>query len=263
MRKRQWPPANWWRGEHCGCAYYVVGERPKGAPLPTILLLHELNGISCDLVEWANKLAGSFRVVVPALLHPEGRPGILRGVIAICVRREIHAFATGRTSPVVRRLRALAEDTVPRGESFGVIGMCMSGGFALALAVNPQVQAAVVAQPSLPMARVPIVNLPLPGAAHRARDLGLDPADIDRLQHRAAAAEADGSFAVRAFRFRDDSLSPPERLDTAQNLLGTRVLRTRTLCEPNPRKHSTLTGQHVSWESIAEVIAFLKERLSP
>ncbi|MGH3923829.1 MAG: dienelactone hydrolase family protein, partial [Pseudonocardiaceae bacterium] len=262
MLERRWLPANWWRGEHRGYAYYVVGERPNGVPRPTVLLLHELNGISPDLVEWANKLAGSFRVMVPALLHPEGRPGMLRGVIAICVRREIHTFAIGRTSPVVGRLRALAEDTVPRGESFGVIGMCMSGGFALALAVNPQVRAAVVAQPSLPTVTAPIVHLPLPGAAHRASDLGLDPADVDMLRRRAADAETDGSLAVRAFRFRDDSLSPPERLDAACNLLGTRVLRVRTLCEPDPSKHSTLTGQHASHEAVTEVIEFLKERLS-
>lgn len=263
MGKRRWLPANWWRGEHGGYAYYVVGQDPNGAPRPTVLLLHELNGISPELVEWANNLADSFRVVVPALLHPEGRPGIPRGVIAICVQREIHVFATGRTSPVVHRLRTLAQDTIPRGESFGVIGMCMSGGFALALAVNPQVRAAVVAQPSLPTATLPIVNLPLPDVTRRARDLGLDPADVDMLQRRAAAAKTDGSFAVRAFRFRDDSLCPPERLGTAQNLLGTRVLQARTLCEPDPRKHSTLTGPHASNAAIAEVIEFLKERLSP
>jgi len=251
MAARQRPPTGWQRREVSGCVYYVVGDSADVAARPTVVLLHEVTGISGDLIEWAIELARSFRVLVPALLDREGRPGYLRAARALCVRREIHVFATGHTSPVVTRLREMLAVEVPDGVRCGVIGMCLSGGFALALAVDQRVAAAVVAQPSLP------VHGPrmLPGSAGRAAELGLSPADQSALGRR-----QNGTLAVRAFRFEEDRISPPERLESITELLGPDVARPCTL--PGGR-HSTLTGAHRSSSAVADVIAFLGDRLGP
>jgi hypothetical protein len=56
----------------------------------------------------------------------------------ICISREFVVFATGCTSPVVHWLRALAEHEHQRcgGPGVGAVGMCFTGGFALAMAVD-------------------------------------------------------------------------------------------------------------------------------
>ena len=63
-----------------------------------------------------------------------------------------HALALGAERPFSRWLRALAADLAARtpGPGVGVIGMCFTGGFALAAAVDDSVLASVLSQPSLP-----------------------------------------------------------------------------------------------------------------
>lgn len=88
-------------------------------------------------------------------------PSQLGTAARLCVRRELFALAMNRTSPAVDWLRGLAGCVVsPDGRQYGVIGMCMTGGFALALAVDQRVTAAVVAQPALALARLRCIPLP-------------------------------------------------------------------------------------------------------
>jgi hypothetical protein len=54
------------------------------------------------------------------------------------------------------------------GPGVGAIGMCLTGGFALAMAVDPPVLAPVVSQP----------GLPAPVTAAKRSSVGLDPADL-------------------------------------------------------------------------------------
>jgi dienelactone hydrolase len=55
----------------------------------------------------------------------------------------------GRTSPVTVWLRALARHEHERcgGPGVGVVGMCLTGGFALAMMVDDTVVAPVLSQP--------------------------------------------------------------------------------------------------------------------
>jgi hypothetical protein len=130
----------------------------------------------------------------------------------------------------------------------------MTGGFALALAVNPSVKAAVVAQPAVPVGN--LKRLPLPGRARS--DLGL----TEEVKAGLAARVADeGCLRVRGYRFEQDLFSPREKLETAQSLLGDTVMKVVPLKEPNPEKHSTLTGDFKNDRAVDEVIAFLQERL--
>ncbi|HVD88897.1 MAG TPA: hypothetical protein VNB91_08385 [Jatrophihabitantaceae bacterium] len=54
----------------------------------------------------------------------------------------------------------------------GAIGMCFTGGFVLAMAVEPAVLAPVASQ----------AGLPAPVTARRRAALGLEPADLARLR---------------------------------------------------------------------------------
>ncbi|GAA1866724.1 hypothetical protein GCM10009836_53930 [Pseudonocardia ailaonensis] len=249
-----WPPAGWEQHEvpHGGHrhAYYVLGD----SDAPGVLLLHEFPGVNAALVRFAGELAERFRVTVPSIVGRDGRPSTPGTVARLCVRREVHFFRTGRTSPAVPWLRTLFDEVVARGEDrpCGVVGMCMTGGFALALAVDPRVRAAVVAQPAAPAAAVG--RLPFADRRHWAADLGLG--EDDR-----AALCARTDLRVRGYRYDGDPLSPPERLQAAEDLLGADRLHVTTFDPPVPKAHSTLTGEERHPGAVAEVVAFLTERL--
>src|SRR6201999_1911293 len=91
------------------------------------------------------------------------------------------------------------------GPGVGAIGMCFTGGFALAMAVDPAVLAPVMSQPSLP----------LPVSGSRRRQLGLDPADVATLKQRTG----DG-LCLLGLRFTGDKACPPERFERMRETFG-------------------------------------------
>ena len=160
----------------------------------------------------------------------------------VCVDREFNKLAVGRTSPVATWLRALARDLHSElgGVGVGALGMCFTGGFALAMMVDPAVAAPVVAQPSLPF----------PIGRARADDLSLSPADLAAVKDRAA-----GGCAVLGLRFAGDPATGT-RFDRLDRELGTAFRR----IELAGRGHSTLTA-HRQERAVDEVLAFFRERL--
>ncbi len=197
-----------------------------GGEGPTVILMHELGGLDLSTFDVADRLcAAGFRVVLPLLVGRAGGEGSRRSAgvngIRICISREVHVFLTGRTSPVAVWLRALARRERGDHPGVGVIGMCFSGGFALAAAVDNSVLAAVASQPALPW---PL----LPGSG---RDLGLSPADVDCVRTRFR----DGSLGVLAARYTLDTKSACERINRYKTEFGTDVV-----IEPIGTEHSVL-----------------------
>ena len=238
-----WCPPGWERGTfpHAGHRHpFFIVDRTEREAAPRVLLLHEMPGIDDNLVAYANDLARDFRVFVPSII---GRPGKVSPALLakqICVRREVHILARDGVSRSVGWLRDFAAQHVADDSgSYGVIGMCFSGNFALALAVDPRVAAAVVAEPASPVGK---------------RALGLSVTDASSLRAREG-------LCVQGYRFRDDPASPPGKLQAAQDLLGSDRMQVFTLDEPDPKKHSVLTGGSASRAAIAGVRAFLQERL--
>jgi hypothetical protein len=118
-------------------------------------------------------LQAGYTVYLPSLFGRPGQPAstgaVLRSTLRVCVSREF-AILADRTSPVVTWLRALAAAAHREcgGPGVGTIGMCVTGGFALTMAVDPAVLAPVVSQPGLPA--------PLTAAKRAA--VGLDATDL-------------------------------------------------------------------------------------
>lgn len=103
---------------------------PDGTgPWPGVVVLHDAGGMTSDLVAQTRWLADArFLAAAPDLLGG--------GTIARCLREIVRDYAAwqGRTFErieAVRRYLAEREDCTGR---VGVIGFCMGGGFALALA---------------------------------------------------------------------------------------------------------------------------------
>jgi dienelactone hydrolase len=147
------------------------------------------------------------------LPSPFGRPGapfataeVVRSLGRACVSREFRLLAY-RTSPVASWLRALAARAHAEcgGPGVGVVGMCFTGGFALAAAVEPAVLASVMSQP----------GLPAPVSARSRAALGLDAADLEAVKERTR----DG-LCVMGLRFTADKGVPPERFERLRRELG-------------------------------------------
>jgi dienelactone hydrolase len=193
-----------------GSIEHDVFRRGEG---PAVLVLHELPGIDGATLAVAERIrSAGFTIVLPDLLPPPFAPPGARLLVAnlrrICVAREFWAFALRYDRPVTRWLQALAirEHGLAGGPGIGIVGMCFSGGFALAAATRAPISVAIASEPALPFRW-------RPGAA---RDLGMSTAEVKVLRDRAAT----GDVCIRAFAYDRDPVTPPARLARIRQLLG-------------------------------------------
>lgn len=183
---------------------------------PAVVVMTEMPGISPSVADFARRLvAEGFSVALPDLFGEAGREVsngyILKSMLKGCVSKEFVSFATGKTSPVISWMRGLVAEAHARSgvgpdRGVGVVGMCFTGGFSLALAVDPLVSVGVLSQPSLPLAL----------GKTRRRDLGLSPEDLRAVAERANA----GDVCAIGLRFTADPLVRAERFQALEELLG-------------------------------------------
>ncbi len=197
---------------------------------PAVIVMSEIPGITPNVARFARFVADAgFTAVMPHVFGDDGRDvsyGYAAGSLArACISREFTVLALGKTSPITTWLRALATHEHGRcgGPGVGAVGMCFTGGFALAMMVDDVVLAPVLSQPSLPF---PVSK------AHR-RSIGVSEADTRRIQERALAGTC-----VLGLRFTGDKLSPPERFEHLRELLGDAFVAVELDSSPgNPHGH--------------------------
>lgn len=208
---------------------------------PAVIVIAEIPGITPKVADFGRRVAAiGCTAVLPRLFGDPGKEptGLyaLRSIGPACVSKEFSAWATGRTSPVTVWLRALAAQMHAEcgGPGVGAVGMCFTGGFALAMMVDDVVLAPVLSQPSLPF---PI------GGRHK-RDVGISDADLERVKQR-CKDEAD--LCVLGLRFTGDRAVPAERFQRLREELGDKFVAVEIDSSPgnawgHPKMaHSVLT----------------------
>jgi dienelactone hydrolase len=203
--------ASWRRSPFTGAGLtYDCFEKGEG---PGVVLIPEIPGLTPEVAEFGEHLVREgFTVVIPSPFGTPGRAettGYALGVIArLCVSKEFRCFAANAERPITKYLRAVATDLAARtpGPGVGVIGMCFSGGFALATAVEDVVKAPVLSQPSTPFSVSPKLR----------RDPGLSEYELAKVKER---TRTDG-LCVLGLRFSQDRMSPAERFVTLRAQLG-------------------------------------------
>lgn len=180
---------------------------------PAVVVIAEIPGVTPKVLAFARRVADlGCTAVLPVLFGTPGKqpsvPYALQSISAGCVSREFATMAVRRTSPITEWLRALArhEHEVCGGPGVGVVGMCFTGGFALAMMVDDTVLAPVLSQPSLPFAI----------GRERKADLGISDADLARVKERCA----DDGVCVLGLRFTKDRAVPEERFARLRAELG-------------------------------------------
>jgi dienelactone hydrolase len=205
---------------------------------PAVIVIHEVPGLHPLVVDFADRLvAQGMTVFMPSLFGTPGKPVskgyALRTIIGnICIRREFSVWSGGKSSPIVDWLRALARHAHAEcgGPGVGAVGMCFTGGFALAMMTEPAVIAPVLSQPSLPL---------------RGGKTG----SIDVSESEIACARArfeTEDLSLLGLRFRSDTLVPDARFARYAREFGDRF-ETVELADADARTgtgmapHSVLT----------------------
>ncbi len=254
----------WVRASFTGAGMtYDCYEKGSG---PGVVLIPEVPGLTPQVLGLADHLVGEgFTVVMPSPFGEPGRPltvgYAIRTVSRLCVSAEFRAFAVNAHRPITDYFRAVAADLAARtpGPGVGVIGMCFTGGFALAAAVDDSVLASVVSQP----------GVPLPVGRARQLDPTMSAEEFDRVAERASA----GEVCALGLRFSEDSSSPRARFDTIKTRLGDKF----EIIQIDSSKgnadgysssaHSVLTGElretppNQACAARERVVAFLRERI--
>jgi dienelactone hydrolase len=236
---------SWTLGRHtAGGVTHPTYRKGSG---PGVIVIHEIPGITPAVLAFAEEVVGrGFTVVLPQLFGRPGRPGtvpeVIRSIASVCVSREFSLFALGTTTPVAGWLRSLARELHGElgGPGVGAVGMCFTGGFALAMLADAPVAAPVLAQPASPA----------PVGRARSGDLGLSPGDLAAVRTRVAAG-----CQVLGLRYdRDPAVGT--RFDTLRRELGANFIAV----EFPGRKHATLT-EHRQQQGVDRVLAFFEEKL--
>lgn len=238
-------PDGWTRGSHTyEGVTHATYRRGTG---PGVIVIHEVPGITPEVAAFAEEVVDAgFTVVMPSLFGTDGAPMTARTIASsigrVCVSREFTKLRTGETTPVAGWLRSLARELHDElgGPGVGALGMCFTGGFALAMAVDPAVAAPVLCQPSTPAAL----------GRKRAADVNLSPADLAVVKGRCAAGQQ-----VLGVKFRSDP-AVGTRFDTLTRELGDAFLRV----ELEGKGHSTVTA-HRRQEAVDAVLTFFAEHL--
>jgi dienelactone hydrolase len=232
---------------------------------PAVIVIHEMPGLHPLVLRFASRVAAAgMTVFCPSLFGEPGREvsagyaigSILKG---ICISREFSVWSTNKSSPIVDWLRALAKQAHAEcgGKGVGAVGMCFTGGFALAMMTEPS----VLSQPSLPLAIGP-------WPARRKPAFDASPAEIACAKRRFA----DEDLSMIGLRFFGDVTVPDARFDSYKRAFGDKFEAIEIDAkdgaqEPGAPAHSVLTlhlrdddPDGPTKQAEQRVIAFFKER---
>jgi dienelactone hydrolase len=229
---------------------------------PAVIIMHEIPGLHPQVVKFADRVAAAgMTVYLPSLFGEPGKAfsapyALGQMVMNVCIRREFNVWANGKSSPIVDWLRALARKAHGKcgGPGVAALGMCFTGGFALAMMTEPSVIAPVLSQPSMPVGR----------NSDRAIDASLKEIAC------AKARFEDEDLSLLGLRFRGDPFVKDGRFEMLKETFGERFEAIELEPEdarPNTgmTPHSVLTvhlaNAGPTKEAEARVIAFFRRRL--
>jgi dienelactone hydrolase len=256
----------------------TVYERGNGPP---VIVMHELPGLAEPTVLLADDLvARGYTAILPHLFgsilaepHNHVVASIETDVVSVanlaflCMRNEFAKLRGGKSAPITNGLRALAKDasTKHEGGKVGAIGMCLTGGYVIAMMIDPWLAAPVTAQPAIP----------LPKGLHADKKASQLSVSDEELAAASARAKAD-DLPLLAFRFSSDSLCPAARFQRLKDAFDDK-LDAQVITTPDPvhrlndDAHSVLTyefekadpadAEHPSRKARARLMSFLAERL--
>ncbi len=206
-------------GKNISHTVYTKGDGP------VVVIIQELPGIGPETLALAGKFVDEgFTAVLPHLFGPLGKTAMNSNLLRVfCMRKEFNLFEKGKTSPIVDWLRALCQDLRTQHQTKGVavIGMCLTGNFAISLMADDSVLAGVSSQPSMPLGK------------HDA--LHMSSQDISEIRK-----QLDQKGPMLAYRFEGDKFCQAEKFKAIDQTFNDDTPRVKLTTIPG-NGHSVLT----------------------
>jgi dienelactone hydrolase len=228
-----------------------IYSRGEGSP---VVLIQELPGIGQETLRLADRLVDAgLEVVMPHLFGPIGKTSMGGNLARVfCMRKEFSVFASNRSSPIVDWLKALCNEirSSRNAPGVGVIGMCLTGNFAISLIGDDSVLAAVAAQPAMPL--------------HKQDALHMSDKEIADSK-----AALDDKGPMLGFRFKKDKASSNTKFQCIHETFNEDGKERIRLEELPGGGHSVFTLDfvdkegHPTREALNNVIGYFTDRLAP
>jgi dienelactone hydrolase len=233
-------------------AVYTKGSGPQVVVLPEAPGLHkEVFSLSDRLVE------AGFSVHLLSLFGEDGTKfryrDVPRCLLRACIRKEFSVFAQHRSSPLTDWVRAYCRTLHQHNQKgIGLIGMCLTGNFALSLLAEPWMLAPVLCQPSLPFLS--------------KKGLHVEPEILNK-------AKKNKDLKVLGMRFTNDFMCPKERFQQLRKELPSQISTIEidsswgNANKIRPIAHSVLTKDfvdhngHPTQKALKQTILFLHTQL--
>lgn len=188
----------------------------SGDRLP-VIVMHELPGLDMQTINFGSRLIRSgFHVYLPLLFGSALKSNAGLNMLR-CISRDFSYLRSGRHTPITDEIRCLVRDVASRhaGHRVGLIGMCLTGAFAITLIMEPEVGAAVCSQPAVPFNMLFLASGLELTSTWRTR-LFADPKEV------VAAADSARRSGKRVLlrSFREDRICPPERTEALARAFG-------------------------------------------
>jgi dienelactone hydrolase len=219
----------------------------------TVLVLHELPGLTQDDLALARALGQrGFNVFAPLLFGAPEQDSVTKGYDQACRSKLFACGELSTRSAILDPIDTLCAELAKRGgRTIGVIGMCLTGVFPLALlndtsgAPANRVAAAVLCQPT-----VPFTLFPGRPTGSQKDDMGLGQADLN--------AATSSSVPFLLVRYVGDGRCPPERVDAFRGRFGSRM----AVIDLPGSHHSSLAGDF-DGGAFDDVVSYLTVRFDP
>ena len=232
---------------------YIRGEGPDVVILPEIPGLHEA------VFTLGDRIADSgFRVHLLSLFGEDGKAfryrDSLKELVKACISREFSILASHRSSPICDWIRSYCAHLYEQQQrGIGLIGMCITGNFALSMLAEPWMLAPVLSQPSLPFLSK--------SGLHVTKDI-------------VRKAQQNQSPPILGLRFTWDILCPKQRFRTLRKTFPHQFHGIEIDSSPTNQHaiattaHSVLTKDfvdqkgHPTYKALQETLTFLQQNLA-
>ncbi len=217
-----------------------------------VVLIQELPGIGQETLHLADRLVDAgFRVTLPHIFGPLGKTSIAGNLARVfCLRKEFRVFQANRSSPIVDWLKALCSDVKAKAaaQGVGVIGMCLTGNFAITLMADDNVLAAVASQPAMPFGKLSAIHM-------------------SEAEAEAVRLAIDKKAPMKAYRFASDPMCTAVKFNAIASAFNTEKERVQMSVIPG-KGHSVLTLDfvddvgHPTRQALDEIITYFGQQLS-
>lgn len=218
-----------------------------------LILIQEAPGIGQETLTLADKFVEKgYKVILPHLFGPIGKTSVAGNLFRIlCLRKEFKIFAKNESSPIVDWLKGLcvkmkADHQVP---GVAVIGMCVTGNFAISLMAEDAVLAGFASQPAMPL--------------QSQNALHLSEAEISIIKSR-----LDKIGPMHCGRFEGDKACTARKFDLIKRKFNSDGVERIKLHELPGKGHSILTldfvdeAGHPTKQALEEVMDYFDRQLT-